>query len=144
MPALDYLAEGQSQAAAWGPVSRREFTGLWVLTFVFLAVVAVQALTTGADLLSRDLTLRQKWDRFGNLLVDLAVACLLVVSCGVYTAYMVRYAAAFSARQHYTVYDDVERARARWLLPLKTEPAALGQQDRAQLQVGGGDPGCQI
>lgn len=88
-----------------------------------------------AQAFSRDLTLRQKWDKFGRLLVDLAVACLLVAACGVYSAYMARHSAAFSARQHYTVYDDVERARARWLLPLKQDPAALDNDTRAALQV---------
>ncbi len=67
--------------------------------------------------------------------MDLAVACLLVAACGVYSAYMARHSAAFSARQHYTVYDDVERARARWLLPLKQDPAALDNGTRAALQV---------
>ena len=78
----------------------------------------------------------QKWDKLGNLLVDVLVACLLVVACIYYSVYMARYAAAFEARAHYRVYDDVHRARARWLLPLKSDPAGVPPGQLATLQVG--------
>ena len=77
----------------------------------------------------------QKWDKFGNLMIDLLVASLLIGACVVYTLYMVRYAAAFGARAHYRVYDDVHRARARWLLPLKSDPADVPPERLATLQV---------
>jgi hypothetical protein len=79
----------------------------------------------------------QKWDRFGNLLVDVFVAALLVSSAAVYAwwasgvqqcgsladsaelhgpsryasrgphRFLVKHAAAFSANQHYDVYDNI-------------------------------------
>ena len=79
----------------------------------------------------------QKWDKLGNLLVDMLVACLLMAACIYYSVYMARYAAAFEARAHYRVYDDVQRARARWLLPLKEEPTAVPSAQLTMLQVGG-------
>lgn len=50
LPALTYLQPGQ---AAWGPVSSRELVGLWVLTFVFVAVVVVQVRTGCLDSTAR-------------------------------------------------------------------------------------------
>lgn len=38
---------------------------------------------------------------------------------------MAAHAATFSARQHYTLYDAIANARARWLLPPKADPATL-------------------
>ncbi|EFJ46529.1 hypothetical protein VOLCADRAFT_105511 [Volvox carteri f. nagariensis] len=48
---------------------------------------------------------------------------------------MVQKAAVFSARQHYRVYDDIEGARARWLLPLKTNPDVLQPSQSAELKA---------
>ncbi|EFJ46537.1 hypothetical protein VOLCADRAFT_93125 [Volvox carteri f. nagariensis] len=63
------------------------------------------------------------------------VCVMLVTACAVYTAFMVQKAAVFSARQHYRVYDDIEGARARWLLPLKTNPDVLQPSQSAELKV---------
>ncbi|PNW72097.1 hypothetical protein CHLRE_16g682550v5 [Chlamydomonas reinhardtii] len=112
-------------ATDWQTVVTREALGLWILAGVFGVVVAVQAARAAASAFSRDLTLRQKWDRFGNLLIDLAVACLLLASAVVLAWYMAAHAATFSARQHYTLYDAIANARARWLLPPKADPATL-------------------
>ncbi|KAG2451339.1 hypothetical protein HYH02_003943 [Chlamydomonas schloesseri] len=109
----------------WHTVVAREALGLWILAGVFVLVVTVQAARAAASAFSRDLTLRQKWDRFGNLLLDLMVACLLLASAVVLSWYMVDHAATFSARQHYSLYDAIATARARWLLPPKSSPDDL-------------------
>jgi hypothetical protein len=77
----------------------------------------------------------QKWGKLGNLLVDMLVACLLVAACIYFSVYMALYAGAFNARAHYRVYDDVQRARARWLLPLKVDPAGVAPAQLTTLQV---------
>ncbi len=70
LPALTYLQPGQ---AAWGPVSSRELVGLWVLTFVFVAVVVAQVRTgTG----SWDSTARANAQNGNPLLTDSSAAPL--------------------------------------------------------------------
>ncbi|KAG2430825.1 hypothetical protein HXX76_009800 [Chlamydomonas incerta] len=160
LPALTYLRGGPSDsntsstssssggaafkladepAVDWQTVVAREALGLWILAALFGLVVAVQAARAAASAFSRDLTLRQKWNRFGNLLLDLLVACLLLASAITLTWYMVSHAATFSARQHYTLYDAIATARARWLLPPKADPATLdgGNSTRTSSSTGG-------
>ncbi len=69
-------------------------------------------------------------------MLDVLVACLLISSCVVYAVYMTRYAAAYDVRAHYHVYDDMARARARWLMPLKVQPEDLPVAELSEVQVG--------
>lgn len=65
----------------------------------------------------------QKWDNFGNLLTDCVVACVLLAACVYYSIYMAGFAASFTAKANYRVYDAAATARARWWLPLKQDVA---------------------
>lgn len=65
LPALTYLraGEGGGGGASWSRVASAEFAGLWVVTLVFVAVTALQAVRAWGAFTSRDLTLRQvRWD----------------------------------------------------------------------------------
>ncbi|GLC65051.1 hypothetical protein PLESTF_000241400 [Pleodorina starrii] len=102
-----------------------ELAGISALTALFVVVVASQAIRAIRavwEAKTGSLTTQMVWDRFGNLFLDLVVAGLLLASSAMYAWYMVSQASEFYARQHYQVYDNILTARARWLLPLKTDP----------------------
>ncbi|GLC58894.1 hypothetical protein PLESTB_001414600 [Pleodorina starrii] len=136
MPALSYLQPFNARVSSlsenitnptdlrgtWSAVAAHELIGLWVLTGVFVAVVVVQAAKTARDAKGGDLSVRQVWERFGNLFIDLAVVGMLLAASATCAWYMVAHAAVFSARQHYQMYDSILTARARWLMPRKNDP----------------------
>ncbi|EFJ47854.1 hypothetical protein VOLCADRAFT_91478 [Volvox carteri f. nagariensis] len=129
LPALTYLqanpnsnSSGSSSLSSWSLVVSKELMGLWLLSSLFAMIVAVQALNVLRRAFTRDLAKSQMWTLLANLLVDMAVAGLLLASSAMCSWYMISYASAFSARQHYQVYDGIHTARARWLLPRKVDP----------------------
>lgn len=130
--------QGMTQYAAWNKVAQAEFVGLWLLTLLFVVVTAWQAANCLREALSSDYTWMHKWQKFGNLLTDCVVACMLLAACVYYSVYMAGSAARFSAKANYRVYDAATTAKARWWLPLKRSPAADEPSLAAALQVRGG------
>ncbi|GIL59280.1 hypothetical protein Vafri_14181 [Volvox africanus] len=118
----------------------QEMMGMLTLTAVFVAAVAVQAAravwnviaerTIGQHHLSSRSSHGRMRDCVGDLIADLMVAGLMMAASAAYAWYLVGHASAFSARQHYQIYDNIQGARARWLLPRKIDPLDLRHNSR--------------
>jgi hypothetical protein len=56
-----------------------------------------------------------------EVVYDVLIALLMLAGAIIYSAYMAGWAANFTARSSYNVYDGSVYSRARWLLPTKAD-----------------------
>lgn len=70
-----------------------------------------------------------------EVVYDLLIALLMLAGAIIYSAYMAGWAANFSARSSYNVYDGSVYSRARWLLPTKADYSTAVSQFSAQQKL---------
>ena len=126
LPALDYLLSSDSYLQAFTKTFVNDLWPLWLLCIFFLCF-AIGEMVGAISELGRGYEVGEKFSfkRAFKLLsyhcamekFDFVLALLMVSGMGVYSAYIAKYGAAFSAKDAYSVYDASGNAAANFLLP---------------------------